>query len=317
METKEKVRRAPATGQRRRTQPSPTQKKKQTPPRSGKQQENVRPLQDVVYLPPKPFRRNRLILRLLTVVAVVLAVVLALSLFFKVQHFEISGAEKYSVSQIREASGIQEGDNLFSFGLPSASARILSLPYIQSVRIGIRLPNTVLIEVTEVQVTYAMKAQDDSWWLVSSTGKVVEKAAEGEEAKHTKILGVHLLNPQVGSQGVAQETAKPEVDENGNTIPVTVTAAKRLQIALAITEQLEANYILGEAASIDVNDLGDIQLWHGNKYQVKLGDSNRLDEKIHLMKLAVDELSKESHNSGVLDITFKINPDGVRYTQFQ
>ncbi len=317
MDTKEKVRRTPATGQRQRTQPSPTQRKKQNPSRNGKQQETVRPLQDVVYLPPKPFRRNRLILRLLTVVAVVLAVVLTLSLFFKVEHFEIAGAEKYDVSQIREASGIQEGDNLFTFGIPGASARILSLPYIKSVRIGIRLPNTVLIEVTEVQVTYAMKAQDDSWWLVSSTGKVVEKAAEGEEAKHTKILGVHLLNPQVGSQCVAHETAKPEVDEEGNTIPVTVTAAKRLQVAMAVTEQLELNNIIGEAASIDVNDLGDIQLWHGDRYQVKLGDTTRLGDKIHLMKLAIDKLSKESHNSGVLDITFKVDSDGVRYTQFQ
>ena len=317
MDTKEKVGRAPAAGQRRRTQSAPPQRKKQTPSRSGKQQEAVRPLQDVVYLPPKPFRRNRLILRLLTVVAVVLAVVLTLSLFFKVQHFEISGTEKYSVSQIREASGIQEGDNLFSFGFPGASARILSLPYVKSVRIGIRLPNTILIQVTEIQVTYAIKAQDDSWWLVSSDGKVVEKAAEGEETKHTKILGVHLLNPQVGSQCVAHETTKPEVDENGNTIPVTVTAAKQMQIALAITKQLEANNVIGEAASIDVNDLGDIQLWYGDRYQVKLGNSDQLERKINLMKGAIDTLSEKSHSSGVLDITFKINPDGVRYTQFQ
>lgn len=317
MVTKEKVRRTPAAGQRRRTQTTPVQRQNRKPSQNRKREENVRPLQDVVYLPPKPFRRNRLLLRLATVAAVVLAVVLALSLFFKVEHFEIAGAAKYDVSQIREASGIQEGDNLFSFGMPGASARILSLPYIKSVRIGIRLPNTVLIEVTEFPVTYAVKAQDDSWWLVGSTGKIVEKAAEGEEAKHTKILGVHLLNPQVGSQCVAQETAKPEVDEEGNTIPVTVTAAKRLQMALAITEQLEANNILGEIASIDVNNLGDIQLWHGEKYQVKLGDSNRLADKIHMMKLAVDKLSQESHNSGVLDITFKVESDGVRYTPFQ
>ena len=37
---------------------------------------------DVVYLPPKPFSRNRLILQLATVAAVVIALVLCLSLFF-------------------------------------------------------------------------------------------------------------------------------------------------------------------------------------------------------------------------------------------
>ena len=40
--------------------------------------------QEVVYLPPKPFNRNRLLLHLATVTAVVIALLLGVSLFFKV-----------------------------------------------------------------------------------------------------------------------------------------------------------------------------------------------------------------------------------------
>lgn len=36
---------------------------------------------EVVYLPPKPFNRNRLVLRLVTVAAVVVALVLGMSVF--------------------------------------------------------------------------------------------------------------------------------------------------------------------------------------------------------------------------------------------
>ena len=60
MSTKEKTGRAPAKPQKKAEKEAP------------------RPLQDVVYMPPKPFMRNRLLLRLATVVAIVLALVLAM-----------------------------------------------------------------------------------------------------------------------------------------------------------------------------------------------------------------------------------------------
>lgn len=291
MNTKEMKRRAPArrssgTGGRRREADS-----------------RQEPLQDVVFLPPQPFRRNRFLLRLATVAAIVLAVVLALSVFFKVEHIEVSGVEQYTAWDIQEASGLKQGDNLMTFSRPGAAARILEkLPYVSNVRIGIRLPNTVLIQITEVQVTYSIKAQDDSWWLIGSNGRVVGKA-EGEEfQKHTQILGVHLLNPQVGMNGTAHENVKPPVDENGNTLPVVDTAARRLSLVLEITQLMERNGMIGLAASLDVNDVNDLQMWIGEQYQVKLGDSENLSGKIASLKSALAKLNEVNYNSGVLEV---------------
>lgn len=297
MSTKEKVQNAPV-------------KTKKKP-----EKEAPRPLQDVVYMPPKPFMRNRLLLRLATVVAIVLALVLCMAVFFRVEHIQVSGMEQYSAWDISQASGIKQGDSLFSLGLPSAAAKIKALNYVKDVRIGIKLPNIVMIEITEVRVTYAIKAENDEWWLVDSRGRIVEKATE--EDSYTKILGVHLLNPQVGEQAVALETAAPSVDEEGNPIPVTVTDAHKLTVALNIADYLEANGIIGQAASIDVNDLGNIQFWYGQQYQVKLGDEGQLSYKINLAKGAIDTLNQESHNSGVLDASLTVQKDGVRYTRFQ
>ena len=293
MNTKEMKRRAPARrspgtgGQRRGT---------------ASQRKQQEPLQDVVFLPPQPFHRTRFLLRLATVAAIVLAVVLALSVFFKVEHFEISGVEQYTAWDIREASGLKEGDNLMTFSRPGAAARILEkLPYVSNVRIGIRLPNTVLIQITEVEVTYSVKAQDDSWWLISSGGRVVGQA-EGEEfQKHTQILGVHLLNPQVGMNGTAHENGQPSVDADGNTLPVVDTAARRLSLVLEIAQLMERNGLIGLAASVDVNDVHNMQMWIGQQYQVKLGDGENLSEKIASLKSAMAELNKVNYNSGVLE----------------
>lgn len=316
MDTKEKTGKRPVD-QRQKPKKQPVDEQKKVPVKKQTEKETPRPLQDVVYMPPKPFMRNRLLLRLATVAAVVLALIGAVSVFFRVEHIQVSGMEQYTAWDISQASGIKEGDSLFSLGLPGAAAKIKELDYIKDVRIAIRLPNMVIIDVTEVRVTYAVKAQDDVWWLVDSSGKVMGRAIDGGEENSTKILGVRLLEPKEGKQAVAQETATPGVDADGNTIPVTVTAAQQLTVALNIADYLEQNGIIGQAASIDVNDLGNIQVWYGQQYQIKLGDESQLSYKVYLAKEAIDTLSAESHNSGVLDASLTVDKTGVRYTRFQ
>ena len=304
-----KVRKPAAAGTRRRASGTATAKK---PP------EQARTSPDVVYLPPKPFNRGRLLLHLATVVAVVVALVLGLSVFFKVEHIEVSGNVKYTAWDVSQASGIVAGDNLLSFGQAKAAGRITTaLPYVAKARVGIKLPDTVTINIEEIVVTYAVKANDESWWLISADGKVVEKLGEGAEEGYTKILGVQLDAPESGAQCVAFETHQTQTDPEGNTVPVTVTQAKRLRTALDIASYLEANGVIGKAASVDVNDLSDIQLWYGQQYQVKLGDDSQLSYKISCMNSAINgENGLKDHDSGVLDISFTTWPDKVGYTPF-
>ncbi len=270
--------------------------------------------EDVVYLPPKPFSRNRLLLRLATVVAVVLALVLGISVFFKVDQVIVSGNLKYSPEAILEASGIQIGDNLLTFSRAKAGGKIVgTLPFVENVRFGIKLPGTVNIEITEVEVSYAAVDAEGIWWLISASGKILEQLPSGANTGYTNVLGVKLDAPVAGTQAVALEEQQPETDEAGNLIPVTVTAEKRLNTALNILQYLEQNGIIGEAASVDVTELGDIYMQYGRRYQVKLGDDTQLGYKISFLKAAVDKVSKEyPYSVGTLDIS---NPEEIRYDQ--
>lgn len=286
---------------------SKTAPKQQTP--------NVNTGPDVVYLPPKPFSRNRLILHLATVAAVVLAVVLGLSVFFRVDESKItmSGGQKYSAWEVAQASGIKDGDNLLTFNRAKAAGRIqASFPYVKSVRIGIKLPDTVYIEIVEINVTYSVKTVSGQWWLISAEGKAIEKVTEEAAAASTKILGVTIQDPKTGEKTVAYQEPQTETTPDGNPVPITVTAAERLQAATNIAGFLESNGIFGGMASIDVNDVFDIQLWYGEQYQVKLGDRTELSRKIAYFKGALDQYLGV-HDSGVLDIT---KPPQVLFTAF-
>ena len=313
METKQKKR--PGTGTKKtgpgRAAAAP-QKRASAPKQPA---EPIKTGPDVVYLPPKPFSRNRLILHLVTIAAVVLAVVLGLSVFFRVdaEKITVSGGQKYSAWEVAQASGIKEGDNLLTFNRAKAAGRIqASLPYVKSVRIGIKLPDTVNIEIVEIDVTYAVKSVSGQWWLISAEGKAIERVTEEAAGNSTKILGVTVEEPKVGEKTVAYQPPQTETTPEGELVPITVTAAEQLQAASNIAGFLESNGIFGQMKSIDVNDVFDIQLWYGEQYQIKLGDRTDLSRKIAYFKAALDQ-ELGAHDSGVLDIT---NPPQVLFSAF-
>ena len=106
METKEKKGKGPSASKQK-TKPEPAKKQVNKTKNAPQPEQEVRPLQDVVYIPPKPFIRNRLLLRLATVLAIVLALVLAMSVFFRVENIQVSGLDQYTAWDISQASGIQ------------------------------------------------------------------------------------------------------------------------------------------------------------------------------------------------------------------
>lgn len=269
----------------------------------------------VIYTQPAAFNRNRLFVQLLTVTAVVVALVMGLSVFFKVENITVSGAETYSPWSVREASGIQEGDNLLTFSKARASAQIrANLSYVDRVRIGIKLPDTVTIYIEELDVAYAIKSGEGTWWLMTSSGRMVQQIDTATASSYTQVLGVTVDKPQVNEDAVATENVPTETGADGEIIPVTVTGAQRLHAALQILEALEANDIVGEAASVDVTRLEDVILWYGTQYQVNLGDTGNMDFKIACMNDAILQMS--DYQSGVLDISFTTFDDQVGFTPF-
>lgn len=291
--------------------------------RASSQTRRERPVekQEVVYTPAKPFNRNRLLLQLLSVAAVVVALVLGISIFFKVKNITVSGAEKYDAWTIREASGIKEGENLLTFGQAKASGKITtSLPYVKDVQIGIKLPDTVHIEITELDVVYSIQAGDNSWWLITADGKVVEQVNDAAAGENTSIVGVKLLSPQAQGQAAAMEKSQAETPAESQPadatgVPdVSFTGAERLAVALEIVRELEANGVFGQIATVDVTDLGSLELWYGDRYRVELGDRDNLAVKIEWMAKAVDQLA--AHESGIIDVSFTVWEDQAMYTPF-
>jgi cell division protein FtsQ len=279
--------------------------KETTRQRTGRDKRK-RTRQDVVYTQPGPFNRNRFLLHLLSIVAVVLALTFGLSLFFTVKQVEVYGAEKYTPWQIREASGLKDGENLLGISEARISSLIEdNLTYVNKVRVKIKLPDTVCIHVEELEVVYSVASDDGQWWLIRADGRVVDSTNAAEAERYTKLDGVTLTAPQIGEMAVATEAVPDTTDPDAETVPVTVTGAQRLRAAISVMIALESNSIIGQVSGINLENLNDLQLWYGDRFQVLLGDGENLGYKISAMKAAVDQMSQ--YQSGILDVSFTVD----------
>lgn len=275
------------------------------------------PTPEVVYTAPKVFSSSRFLLKLSTIVAMVIALTFGISIFFKVDVITVTGSEKYTPWTVVEASGIREGDNLLTFSKAAACGKIISsLPYVENVRIGIKLPDTVNIEIKEIDVVYAIKDGFENWWLINSEGKVIGPGTSADAGEHTQVLGVQLNSPVENQQAVAMEqvAADTPADPTDMTVPglQQTTGSQRLTAALSILQYLEGNSSIGEIASVNVSNISSIELWYGQQYQIKLGDSTQLGYKIECALRTIDGL--DDYQRGTVDCSFTIMEDKPMFT---
>lgn len=246
---------------------------------------------EIVRTPPKEFDRRRFALQIWTIVAIVLAISIGLSIFFRVGQITVTGCNRYSAWTVSEASGIEIGDSLLFFGKATAGSCILdALPYVMSVRFTVKLPGNVNIIIEEAPVAYGLQATDGSWWLITSEGKVAEQTDAVNAEKTTVIKGVILDGPVVGEMARAYTS-----DSDG-----AVTGADRLATALQLVQLLEANEILGEMSCVDVNNLQHLRLWYKNQYRIDLGDRQEMDTKIATVRAAIPEIGE--FQTGVMEL---------------
>lgn len=242
-------------------------------------------------MPKKRKKRRRRgglgrLLRPLSVLLAAVAVVAALTLFFKVEKIEVSGTGRYHDDDIIAASGVEIGDNLVLLDRYRVSQRIYTaLPYITDVRPKQKFPNTLEIEVSETKASAVIQGAG-GFWLISSNGKILEGVNADSAAGYLQITGVQAENPEVSSPLVLPEDS--------------YISAERLADLLAALNQYDA---LPQSQAIDCSDPRKLVLHYDGRLQVEMFYDADFDFKITCLLSAVDKL--EPNETGTLRMTME------------
>ena len=221
--------------------------------------------------------------RLLCLLLTVGAIVMALSLFFKVEAIVVEKNERYSAQTVIDASGVQQDDNLFLMNKYDVAGRISdALPYVEAVSIYRGLPDTLHIQVRECECGIALE-QDGRTWLVCSSGKVVDSREGDATAGHIVVTGLYVWQPQVGV--VLSADADNE---------------KALHQLLEILEQLRKKEMLQDVQEIHLEDSNQITLRYLNRLNVKFPWDVDVDYKLDFLAAVVAKL--EPYETGTLSM---------------
>ncbi len=236
---------------------------------------------------PTPPRRTGFWFRFLTMAAVVLAVVCCMTLFFQVREIHVTGNHLYTAEQIVDACGISRGDNLVTIKKANAASLIMSsLPFVESVHIERSLPDTVEITVTESDVTFAIRAQNETYYLMNTQGKILQEIQTANAPDYPNVEGLTVTEPTTGA-----------------VIYVPEEETESKEAALSLMQLLTDYGIAGAVRQIDVDKPYDLRLYYGGQYEVLLGAADNLDYKIEYLVAVLQELGEDK--SGIIDLTFE------------
>lgn len=143
---------------------------------------------------PRRKRSNSLAGFVLSLI-VIAVVVFGASLFFKVHFIEVTGTEKCIPQDIRTATNISDGDFLFYVNKSTAINAIMSdQPYVDSVKIKSKLPNIIVVEITEC-IPLAFIHQDGRYWILDKRGKLLEETSDKPDLP--EITNLTMLVPLI------------------------------------------------------------------------------------------------------------------------
>ena len=234
-------------------------------------------------------RRHRggfsVLYKLLSISIICTAIIVALTLFFRVDTIVVSGQERYTSQEIQDATGIAQGDNLFLLNKYDVAQNIVkALPYVEEIRISRKLPDTLLIEVRECGTPLAL-VQDGSAWLISPGGKIVEQKSAAEVGDSGIIDGCKLLAPSVGTPlALATEYADQQTS------------------LLELLAALEDAGMLKQVDAIHLDDAGKVIMDYAGRFTVEMPYNADYAMKLKALRLSLESGKIQDNMTGTFDL---------------
>ena len=227
----------------------------------------------------KKIRRRRIRAAFIFFIAIALVTLLIMcfTVFFPIKRISVSGSKIYKNAEIIRASGLTTDDNLFVVSEDKIEKNIRkSLPFIDSVELKRRLPNAVILTVTDAK-EFACYKVGDKYLVVSEKGYVLSKCDQPPENVFQIVAN--------DVSGDVSELIKYEND-----------AQRKLSDRLI--SSLQNNKI--NIDSIDVTNNIEIKVNVEDRFEVKLGTAENLEAKIAHLSAMIDSIGERS---GVIDLS--------------
>lgn len=224
--------------------------------------------------------------KLLSTLAICAVIIVAMTLFFRVDNVVVTGQQRYTAEEVAAATGVEMGDNLYLMDKNLVAAGILEqLPYIEELRISRKLPDTLMVEVRECGRPLSV-VQEGSAWLISPRGKIVEQTSLKAAENYAQIDGCELLTPAVGTK-----------------IVLASEYATQQSSLLALLSALEEADELERVDAIHMGDISMLTMDYIGRFTVQMPYEADYGRKLRALRQIIDDSGAIQDNmTGTFDM---------------
>lgn len=207
---------------------------------------------------------------------------------FPAKFLKVKGAEVYTKDEILAAGELEVGDNMLLVSQKRLSEKIsTSLPYVKSIEIKRKLPDTLVLSVTET-ADKLLFVTEKGYICTDKDGKVTSEKKQAAKNGKIKIEGLQSQDYEVGKEFVPDK-------ENGNE--------KKYDLVKEIISALEVSEIKN-CNSINVENLSQIVLECGKQMKIYLDSHVDFEYKLSMLSSQLKAIDRNPSGSYYYDLRF-------------
>lgn len=238
-------------------------------------------------------RRRRVFYITLVAIAALSFFVVVFTVLLKVGEIQVVNSTIYTEEEIISALPVTKGDSLYGFDNKNVEESLKQrFPYIKAVSVTRKLPETVIIEITEEIPTFGLKVEKD-YYILSEGFKVLDRVETLPEDVKLVILDTGYVKRCVAGEKLsfAEKRLLDSIDELWATL---------------------CHYNLDKKTDyIKAANRFDIHFGYNNQIKAYLGDIKDCDTKIRFFIGIMDHIYDDQR--GKLDIS---NPREATFSPF-
>lgn len=205
--------------------------------------------------------------------ALIVAAVVCLVVFCKIETITVSGGEKYTQEQVLAVLPVEKGKNLFFFDSESAENKLCeNLPYIYSVDIKRKLPSTVVVNISQADRLYYIQNSESLYTYIDDTFKTVEVNAVDPPENGIEIKKIAVSQSVLGQKA---EFTDENIVDNVEKLMAVVNNLKLEEVTAIYSESNLSNYLVYE-----------------NRIIIKIGEINDAENKVYSALTAIEKLNE-------------------------
>ena len=206
--------------------------------------------------------------------------------FMPVKHFTVEGETHYDISEIISASGIRSGDKLYRINEGAAAKKLVKgCPYIKTVDIKQKFPNTVCFVIKEQEPGWYIQVGEDFYGLDFDMKVLLEAYDEEEfiERGLTKLVLPELEEVFVGE------------------LPKFASDDEQLKKeTLKIIDSFRTSEIKQVLTGLDISNRFEIKLEIDNSYDIYFGDMTSFDIKMNFLIGVLQSSAEKGFTGGTI-----------------